>query len=189
VFISHAGTDKPLAEQLRDVLQVQLGLTVFLDKYMRPGDAADEAMLGAARGAHVGLALFSEEFAVRKWPLRELEIFVGRGSLLPALVPPLTYEEWEECLGEVKVSKDVQAAALRTVMVKGSDRERLAWQQKVCLGVVRALVAKARRPDLPDRVWAGQLATRAKAAADRVEKFSELTNRETAELRAEARFL
>ena len=176
MFISHAGPNKPQAEQLRDMLKGQLGLTVFMDKYMRPGDPGNETMLGAARGAHVGLTLFSKEFAERQWPLRELEIFAGRGSLLPALVPPLTYEAWKQCLGKAAVSNDVRHAASRTVMMIGSDRELLAWQHKVCLGVVRALVAKARRPDLPDRAWARELKSRVTAAAERVAEFSTLTN-------------
>jgi hypothetical protein len=188
VFISHAGPVKPQAEQLRDILQGQLGLTVFLDKYMRPGDPGDETMLGAANGAHVGLTLFSPDFAVREWPLRELEIFAGRGSLLPALVPPLTYEAWKECLSKADVSEDVRKKALRTVMMIGSDRELLAWQHKVCLGVVRALVAKVRR-GLPDRAWAGELKVRVKKAAERVADFSKLTNEDAKELRDEARFL
>jgi hypothetical protein len=188
VFISHAGPDKPQAEQLRDMLQ-KLGLTVFLDKYMRPGDPGDETMLGAANGAHVGLTLFSPDFAVREWPLRELEIFAGRGSLLPALVPPLTYEAWKECLSKADVSEDVRTKALRTVMTIGSDRELLARQHKVCLGVVRALVAKLRRPGLPDRAWAGELKVRVKKAAERVADFSKLTNEDVKELREEAGFL
>jgi hypothetical protein len=185
VFISHAGPHKPQAEQLRDMLE-SLGLTVFLDKYMRPGVAADDAMLSAARGAHVGLTLFSKEFAERKWPLLELEIFAGRVSLLPALVPPLTYEAWKDCLLKAKVSEDVRSAALRTVMMTGSDRELLAWQHKVCLGVVRALVAKAVSPDLPARAWGAELKVRAKAAADCVVTFSTLTVGATRELTAEA---
>jgi hypothetical protein len=186
VFISHAGDDKPQAEQLRDMLHGQLGLTVFLDKYMRPGDPGDETMLGAAHSAHVGLTLFSPQFAEREWPLRELEIFAGRGSLLPALVPGLKYEAWKECLDKADVSKDVRKKAVRTVMMKGSDQELLAWQHKVCLGVVRALVAKVRGPGLPDRIWAGELKLRVKAAAERVAEFSTLTVGEVRVLKAEA---
>jgi hypothetical protein len=186
VFISHAGPDKRLAEQLHNMLQEQLGLTVFLDKYMRPGDPGDEIMLGAANGAHVGLTLFSPQFAERPWPLHELKIFAGRGSLLPALVPGLKYEAWKECLDKADVSKDVRTKALRTVMMIGSDQELLAWQHKVCLDVVRALVAKVRRPDLPDRAWAGVLKLRVKAAAERVAKFTTLTVGEVGVLKAEA---
>ena len=182
MFLSHAGPVKPQAEQLRDMLQ-GLGLTVFLDKNMRPGDPGDETMLRNANGAHVGLTLFSPEFAEREWPLRELEIFADRGSLLPALVPPLEYEAWKECLGKAGVAEDVRHAALRTVMMIGSDRELLAWQQKVCLGVIRRLVAKAVSPNLPNRAWAGE------AAAERVADFSTLTNGAVKELRGEARFL
>jgi hypothetical protein len=187
VFISHAGPVKPQAEQLRGMLQGQLGLIVFLDKYMRPGDPGDETMLAAAHGAHVGLALFSREFAEREWPLRELEIFARRGSLLPALVPGLTYEAWKDCVGDaIKLTEDVRKKALRTVMMTGSDQELLAWQHKVCLGVVRALVAKVRRPDLPDRIWAGELKRRVMKAAERVAKFTTLTVGEAGELTAEA---
>jgi hypothetical protein len=187
VFIGHAGPVKPQAEQLRHMLHRDLGLTVFLDKYMRPGVAADAAILGAAHGAHVGLTLFSEEFADRKWPLRELSIFARRRNLLPALVPPLTYEEWEDCLGEVELSKGVRAAALRTVMVTGSDQELLAWQHKVCLAVVRALVAKV-RGGLPDRAWAGELRVRVKDAVRRMcesRSFTHLTLGDILELQEE----
>jgi hypothetical protein len=41
------------------------------------------------------------------------------------------------------------SGGVRTVMTTGTDRELLAWQQKVCLSVVRALVPKVRRPYLP----------------------------------------
>ena len=185
VFLSHAGPDKPLAEQLRDMLQ-GLGLTVFLDKYMHPGDPGDETMLRNATGAHVGLTLFSPEFAERKWPLRKLEIFADRRSLLPALVPPLEYEEWEGHLQQAAVTDDVRTAASRTVMVKGSDQELLAWQHKVCLGVVRALVAKAVTPDLRNRAWAGELKRRVKTAARRVAKLRKLTADDVDELKDEA---
>jgi hypothetical protein len=188
VFLSHAGPDKDKADQLLDMLQGQLGLTVFLDKHMRPGDDANAVKLGAARRAHVGLTLFCKEFAEREWPLRELQIFVANESLLPTLVPPLTYEEWKEHLRQAPLTQDVRDAALRTVMVIGSDRELLAWQQKVCLGVVRALVAKV-RGGLPDRAWAGEFRVRTRAAVERVAAYTTLTNGETAELRDEARFL
>jgi hypothetical protein len=166
VFVSHAGPNKALAEQLRGVLSAQLKLEVFLDKCMPPGGAADEAMLSAARGAHVGLALFSREFAEREWPLRELGIFAASRSLVPALVPPLSYEGWKECLSKASVTDDVRAAALRTTMVVVRDAsELLTWQQKVCLAVVRALVAKAKRSDLPNLAWVGAFRSRVKAAA------------------------
>jgi hypothetical protein len=184
VFLSHAGPDKDKAAQLRNMLE-GLGLTVFLDKDMRPGVAADAAMLSAANVAHVGLTLFSKEFAEREWPLRELKIFAARGSLLPALVPPLTYEAWKDCLGRAPLTDYVRLAALRTVMMIGSDRDVLTWQHKVCLGVVRVLVLKV-RGGLPDRAWAGELRMRVQTAAERVVKFTELTVRETTALRAEA---
>ena len=51
VFISHAGPQKPLATELHDMLRNQLGLSVFLDKGMAAGDAADDTMLQADSGA------------------------------------------------------------------------------------------------------------------------------------------
>ena len=191
MFVSHAGPSKPLAEELHDMLHNQLGLTVFLDKYMAAGDAADRRMLSNARGAHVGLALFSREFAQRDWPLTELEIFAGRGSLLPALVPPLSYEAWKDCiqtakLQEASLDEDVRNAAQRTVMVTGSEAETLAWKQRVCYAVVRALVAKA-RAKLPDQEWVGAFRPRVRAAVTTaVDQFDRLTVREVRELQAEA---
>ena len=175
------------------MLKNQLGLTVFLDKGMAAGDAADDTILHAASGAHVGLALFSREFAEREWPLRELKIFVGRGSLLPALVPPLSYEAWKKfiqnaTLRQASLSKEVRIAAQGTMMVRGSVEEMLTWKQRVCLAVVGALVDKA-RAGLPDRAWAGELKLRIKAAAERVAKFTTLTVGETETLRDEARYL
>ena len=185
VFISHAGDDKPKAEQLRDMLQ-RLGLTAFLDKYMSPGEPGDETMLRAARGAHVGLTLFSPAFAEREWPLRELEIFAGQDSLLPALVPPLSQTDWTRFLDKAEVTDKVRHAASRTVMVKGREPEMLVWQHKVCLGVVRRLVAKARRPDLCNRAGAGELRVRAMKASRLVAEFDMLMIGDVRELRKDA---
>jgi hypothetical protein len=193
VFVSHAGPDKALAELVRDVLSDQLKLDVFLDKRMRPGGAADEAMLSAADGAHVGLALFSREFAEREWPLLELNIFVANGSLMPALVPPLSYDEWKVCITKASVADGVRVAALRTTMVSVCDaRELPAWQQKVCLAVVRALVAKARRADLPNLEWVGAFRSRVKAAARLMcesKHFTHLTRGDIWDLQEESRAL
>jgi hypothetical protein len=186
VFISHAGPQKPLATELHNMLKHELGLTVFLDKRMSAGDAADDTMLLAARGARVGLALFSRDFAAREWPLRELKIFVDQGSLLPALVPPLPYEDWKKLiqkatLPQASLSERVRKAAQRTVMVTGSSEDMLTWRQRVCCAVVGALVDNA-RADLPGR----KFRRRVKAAADLVRQFSKLTTEDTRELESEA---
>ena len=186
VFLSHAGWTKPLADHLCDMLQHQLGLAVFLDKYMAVGGPEDDTVLGAANSAHVGLVLFSQEVSERAWPLRELGIFASQGSLLPALVPPLSYEDWTACLGRADVAESVRRAALRTVMMISEYGELLEWKHRVCLGVVRALVAKAVSRGLPNEAWAGEFRVRVKVAAERLSKFSKLTVAASEELREKA---
>jgi hypothetical protein len=86
VFISHAGTLKPLACELEEDLRT-LGFKAFVDKTaLHPGDSADARMLQSAQTTPIGLALLSRDFVVRVWPLVELKLIVEAGMLLPVVV-------------------------------------------------------------------------------------------------------
>jgi hypothetical protein len=141
-------------------------------------------MVASAHGAHVGLVLLSPEFAGRKWPMRELQIFWERGTLVPALVPPLTYEQAEKALRASElVPAEVTVGTLRTTMLTGTAGELERWKDGVLLAVVRALVHHVVK--LPNRTWVGMLCTRTIAAAESVAKLPLLTKHETDKLTAE----
>jgi hypothetical protein len=85
VFISHAGEDKTFAHRLHDEFN-KIGLSAFLDQAeLVPGNQADPLMLRAVEEAPVGLALLSEHFPRKEWPIKELQIIVRQETLLPVL--------------------------------------------------------------------------------------------------------
>jgi hypothetical protein len=73
-----------------------LGRTAQIE--LLPGGAADEAMLDAANKAPVGIAVFSPEYFQKKWPMRELEILVTRGVMLPVVFRFEGHEQFVDAL-------------------------------------------------------------------------------------------
>ncbi len=59
VFISHAGEQKPFAQELRQDLRF-IGIRAFVDKDdLQAGDRAEHIMLELAKAAPIGVACFS----------------------------------------------------------------------------------------------------------------------------------
>jgi hypothetical protein len=85
VFISHAGEDKTFAHQLGGAFR-SIGLRAFVDEAdLVAGDDADLRMLMAVKAAPIGLAILSQHFFRKKWPVKELKLIVGQATLLPVL--------------------------------------------------------------------------------------------------------
>ena len=98
VFISHAGTVKPLAELLQSELR-RLGIKAFVDKRnLHAGDHSEEIMITAADVAPVGVALFNRDYFERNWPIHELVILTEKDTLLPVLHGEMTHKEYEKLL-------------------------------------------------------------------------------------------
>jgi hypothetical protein len=92
VCISHAGEDKTFAHRLRDVFH-DVWLRAFVDQSeLHGGDCADVRMLTAVKEAPVGLALLSEDFFRKEWPVRELKLIVG-GAIFLSVLYNITHED------------------------------------------------------------------------------------------------
>jgi len=82
VFLSHAGTEKQGIVSFIYKYLTNAKLEVFVDyddkKSLRPADHAPTKMEQAAWTAPVGLFVLSKEFLQRKWPVKELRIFLER---------------------------------------------------------------------------------------------------------------
>lgn len=156
VFISHAGPNKNLAEDIKSEL-TRLGFTAFLDKHdLHAGDDADRKMETYAQSAPIGLVLLSEEFLQRKWPMRELELIVKAESLLPVIIGMSHTEfkqKWRDSAQETsQFDEELFRKVTRTkcIVNDGADGAwPLALRQEICFSVLRVFVEKI-CPRLPN---------------------------------------
>ena len=74
-FVSHAGEDKPFARGLVDAIHEANG-AAFFDDHMTMGTPAGEEMTTQAAEAEHAVLLLSRPFLTKKWPMKELHIFL-----------------------------------------------------------------------------------------------------------------
>lgn len=104
VFISHARPEKfNLAMPLHSYLS-NISINPFLDVENLPTTVheAPSAMTRAIRGARVGIFLLSPEFVAKKWPMKELGLFLQRykeesRAERPKLIPVFYKLSIDEC--------------------------------------------------------------------------------------------
>jgi hypothetical protein len=184
VFISHAGTKKDLARDLEHEL-LGLGFTSFVDvNGLHPGDAADKKMLEAAKKAPVGLVLLNRDFVIRHWPMEELKVIVGAGTLLPVIVD-MSHDQFETGWRESRIAALLQEDFFDEVRRTTSLVHERGWQgvllQKTCLAVTRMFVEKVCAPEFPDTRRSMTHIMRVLEAAQKLkvgDRFIDLTRRE-----------
>lgn len=71
---------------------------IWLQVRLLPGMHADEVMLDALDKAPVGIAIFSPDFFMKKWPMRELGVLVARDVLLPVVYRFNSHKEFVDQL-------------------------------------------------------------------------------------------
>lgn len=74
-FVSHAGEDKQFARSLLDAIEAA-NVAAFFDDDMVMGTPAEREMTTRAADADQGLVILSRPFLTKKWPMRELTLFV-----------------------------------------------------------------------------------------------------------------
>jgi hypothetical protein len=85
VFINHCGADckRDFAVMLKEELK-RVRVRGFFDEHsLEVGDHAAKEMLKALEEATYGIVIFSPRFFEREWCMKELEMFVRRGRVVP----------------------------------------------------------------------------------------------------------
>ncbi|CAM9351083.1 unnamed protein product [Chrysoparadoxa australica] len=135
IFLSHAGPEKwGVVHSLHTSLWDK-GRRAFLDREnLEPGKNAPDIMVAAAERASIGVVMLSPSFVSRKWPLRELAIFMSRShkqeGTQPVVLVPLFYKltpdecgdpdalpgkypevrkQWDEWEGDPKMRKKLKS--------------------------------------------------------------------------------
>ncbi|CAM9579695.1 unnamed protein product [Chrysoparadoxa australica] len=170
-FLSHAGPEKwGIIHSLHTSLWDK-GVLAFMDREnLGAGGDALEYMKAAARKAKIGVVMLSPSFVSRKWPLLELEIFMGRldepeGTqpfiLLPLfykLTPeeckhpdqlPRSYQEvekqWKEWEGNQEMRESLQRwkkLLPRLANLNGIEYTPMTYESDYVNGVVKTLVER-----------------------------------------------
>ena len=103
VFLSHSGTEKrEVVSHIEQRLAEKHNIKVFADyKSLQLGDHSPTVIEDAARTAKVGLFVLSKDFLQRKWPEKELRIFLDRsqrGKNLGVKIVPFFYKvkAWDD---------------------------------------------------------------------------------------------
>ena len=154
VFISYSSKDKEIAERI--ALDVkQLGLSVFYDKELVPGEVWGPRLAQELRRARYVLILLSPAYTESRWARRELEAavlsepeggprivpIIVQGSEVPAFLRDRHYadlrRDYESGFAQVK-----RALAKRPEPTDESRARRSAWA-KFILSVMGSLIAAA----------------------------------------------
>jgi hypothetical protein len=151
-----------------------VGIRAFVDQDDLAGAApADARMLETARSAPIGLAIFSREFFGKGWPMRELQILLEQGSLLPILSnrpPAFTHED---LVMAAKMCEHVSAAernafaerVARITHIGPKEPWEQPLQEEVCWNVVRLFTENV-CPRLSDAVFTARTFDRIRKAAE-----------------------
>lgn len=192
VFISHAGEDKTFAHRLKEAIE-GVGLSAFVDQSdLGGGDKGDLRILTAVQEAPVGLALLSKHFFQKEWPMRELNIIVGEGTLIPVLYN-ITRAEAEE---EIRSSPQAQmhnprewesfanlVKSTSALVNPSTSLDELPFVQSVVFSTVRHCVSIA-GPKVAlhcsNKAWAHRFVKRLEVAAmEIVRGFGKITVEES----------
>lgn len=87
IFISYAHADEPVARRFAVALADE-GLNVWWDAALRSGEAWDEVLEAALRGAKAVVVLWSPRSAVSRWVRAEATIADRQKTLVPATIEP-----------------------------------------------------------------------------------------------------
>ena len=108
-FVSYAGEDRPLVEQLVPVL-AGLGLNVWWDKgQIRLGDRLSQKIDEGLKLSRYGLAIISGSFVAKRWPEAELRALANRAisSGHRVILPVLIDMDHERFAGEYPLLADI----------------------------------------------------------------------------------
>jgi hypothetical protein len=89
VFISYAKGDRPRAAELASALEVN-GWSVWWDRDIPPGRTFDEVIEEALAHTRSVVVLWSAESVKSRWVRTEASAAAERGTLVPALIEPVT---------------------------------------------------------------------------------------------------
>jgi TIR domain-containing protein len=89
VFISYAKGDRPHAAELASALEVN-GWSVWWDRDIPPGRTFDEVIEEALTQTRSVVVLWSAESVKSRWVRTEASAAAERGTLVPALIEPVT---------------------------------------------------------------------------------------------------
>jgi hypothetical protein len=166
----------------------RLGYEVFIDvNSLHPGDNIPQQIDSAAQQAAVGLVLFNRDYVNRHWPVRELQLIMAAGTLLPVVID-MSHEEfeaaWHASAKASHLGDDIFTSIKNTVFIVDKGGWRGELRQKICLGVTRRYVKKF-CDSLEDRISSAKYIIRAlnasKVLQDRY-SFKELTKRDLEEI-------
>jgi hypothetical protein len=188
VFISHAGTLKDLARELESDLK-GMGFRVFVDiNALRPGDKANDRIVGSAQRAPIGLVLINKDFLERGWPMRELRIIVEADTFLPVILD-MSHSEFEAAWRASELTSQFdeqffQTVSRTTFLVEEVEEWRGKFRQRVCFSVARMFVKKV-CSSLEDKMSSVKYLRRALKAAEALngdQSFLDLTKGECKEV-------
>lgn len=144
-------------------------------------------MLKAVKEAPVGLAILSEHFLQKDWPIKELQIIVQQETILPVFYK-VTYERAEALL---QSSPQAQAwnphewvrftdQVLRTTALKNpvTSSDEGPFVQAIVFSAVRICVNAAQKvvENSSDRVWAYRFVQKVEVLARKMaQEFKSLT--------------
>lgn len=94
-FVSHAGEDKPFARSLLKAIE-RANVAAFFDDDMKMGTSAGEEMMERARTAAQGVVVLSRRFLTKKWPMKEVNLFVENDVRIHPLYYKVTPDELSE---------------------------------------------------------------------------------------------
>ncbi|KAK9815832.1 hypothetical protein WJX72_010470 [[Myrmecia] bisecta] len=99
-------------------------------------------MRTAAAEARIGVAILSEHYLRKKWPMSELSDFLSYQTCLPVLLG-LSYQELQQIVREQSLlSQADQADLLRITMVTEDGGNQQHFLQRIAFEVVRILVTR-----------------------------------------------
>jgi adenylate cyclase len=87
VFISYAHDDRAVARRVADALKAEQ-LSVWIDDALRSGEAYDQVIEDAVRGAAAVVVLWSKKSVDSRWVRAEATLADRNGALAPAMIEP-----------------------------------------------------------------------------------------------------
>lgn len=108
-FVSHAGEDKTFVRDLLKGIE-EASCAAFFDDDMAVGTRAGNEMTSRAKEADQAVVVLSRPFLTKKWPMKELNIFLKNGVKLYPLYYGVTPDE----LSNIVTTYDRQGRIART---------------------------------------------------------------------------
>ena len=96
-FVSHAGEDKEFVRSLLEAIE-ELNVATFFDDDMALGTSSVDEMESRAAEADQAIVVLSRPFLTKKWPMKELNIFLNKGIKIHPLYYRVTPDELRDIL-------------------------------------------------------------------------------------------